>query len=140
MWQDFINHGDACSKQYRWLDAEQYYFNAIDLIEQEWANDREDFQLMMAWINSLHKLSALFEVQDQHKAALRYLTMAHQWPLTSLQNESLSPSFRAKLMHALTVTLSPLLDFSEHYPICENCLEALEATAAWLNEEPQVLH
>jgi len=140
MWQDFIKNGDACAVQYRWLDAEQFYFNAIDQIELEWANDNENFKLLVAWIDSLHKLSALFQAQGQDKAALRYLSLPYQWALTTLDKDTLSPSFRTMVTHALTMTLNPLLVFSQQYPMCENCLESLEATQDWLNETQQVLH
>jgi hypothetical protein len=110
MWQDFINNGIVSFDRRCWHDAEQFYYNAIEQIEIEWADDRENFQLFMAWISGLHKLSSLFEAQEQELAALRYLTILHHWMLAMIRDNSFSAAFRAM------------------------------ASEAWLNEEQQLLH
>ena len=140
IWQTLMREGNDCFDQCAWLDAEQYYNKALALIELDWQEDRNNVELLLAWIAGLHNLSTLFEEQGDSELALRYLTLPHQWMLALSQDDSIPDELQAMAMRAIKITLMPLLEFSKNHPICEQCYHALQATKDWLTSPAQTLH
>jgi len=140
LWQQLIVDGNECFEQREWLEAENYYYLAENVIAKQWQQDLENTQLLLAWVASLHNLSALFEAQGESQAALRYLTMPHHRLLTMLQQRSLSENFEMTMYRAIKVTLMPLLEFSQRHPICDDCLAQLQLTKQWLLNSQPTLH
>ena len=109
-WKVLMEDGHRCVSEKSWLDAELCYHNAVEQIKLQWENKPEDEALLMAWISTQHHLASIYEAQDQHYTALRYLTMPHQWMMSLLRGEAVADTFKALTTQAIKVTLMPLLD------------------------------
>lgn len=140
IWKVLMEDGHRCVNEKSWLDAELCYHNAVEQIKLQWENKPEDEALLMAWISAQHHLASIYEAQDQHYTALRYLTMPHQWMMSLLRGEAVSDTFKALATQAIKVTLMPLLDFSRRHPICESCFDALQISPEWLNDPHPTIH
>ena len=139
-WKVLVENGNSCFDSKSWEDAEFCYQNAVEQIKQQWENDPENEELLMAWISVQHNLAAVYEEQGQHYTALRYLTMPHQWMMALLRGESVSDTFKSLATKAVKVTLIPLLDFSRRHPICESCFDALQISPEWLAATQPTIH
>ncbi|NRA83923.1 MAG: hypothetical protein HRU22_09220 [Gammaproteobacteria bacterium] len=139
-WQTLIARGNESFNQQNWIDAESFYYQAESIIEQQWQQDLNNIELLLAWVASLHNLSSLFEAQGKAESALRYLTLPHYRLLTLYQESALSEETEIMMHRAIKVTLLPLLEFSSRYPICSSCLEHLQATKEWLLSPQKILH
>jgi len=139
-WKVLMENGKSCFDSKSWQDAEFCYQNAVEKIKQQWENDPENEELLMAWISAQHNLAAVYEEQGQHYTALRYLTMPHQWMMSLLRGESVSDTFKSLATKAVKVTLIPLLDFSRRHPICESCFDALQVSPEWLADTQPTIH
>jgi len=139
-WQTLIERGNHCFDNQAWTEAENYYYQAESMIEQEWQQDVENVELLLAWVASLHNLSNLFEAQGEAQVALRYLTLPHYRLLTLYRESVLSDESEIMMYRAIKITLLPLLEFSRRYPICNSCLEHLQATKEWLLTPNKTLH
>lgn len=131
-WKMIMAQGNDSYAQQSWLDAEQSYYQAVDLIEELWEGDVENCELLVAWINGQHHLSALFEQQGLECEALRYLAIPYQRVLTLISQSSASSSFHHMLINAAKITLQPLLAFSQANEMCEGCLASLKLSKQWL--------
>jgi len=139
-WEVLMDDGHRCFNEKSWQDAELYYQHAVEQIKQQWENKPENETLLMAWISAQHNLAAVYEAQDQHYTALRYLTMPHQWMMSLLRGETVSDTLKALATQAVKVTLTPLLDFSRRHPICESCFDTLQISPEWLADPHPTIH
>lgn len=139
-WQSLMAYGNDSFDSQAWHDAEHYYYQAESLIAQQWQDDIENVELLLAWVASLHNLAALFEAQGQPQTALRYLTLPHYQLMSLFKKNQISAEFEATIYRAIKVTLQPLLEFSRHYPICDSCLAHLQTTKEWLLTPASSLH
>lgn len=131
-WKIIMAQANDSYAQQSWLDAEQSYYQAVDIIEDLWDADVENMELLLAWIAGLHNLSVLFEQQGLECEALRYLAIPHQRVLTLVSHASHSRFFHEALMKAARITLQPLLEFSQRHVICEGCVASLKLNKEWL--------
>ncbi|WP_435276468.1 hypothetical protein ACMAZF_05625 [Psychrobium sp. nBUS_13] len=139
-WKMMMAVGNECFHQQSWFDAEQSYYQAVDIIEDLWNNDMENIELLQAWIAGQHNLSSLFEQQGLECEALRYLTIPHQRVLSLINQGACSTSFHHALMLTAKITLHPLLEFSQRHPICDGCITGLKLSKEWLSTPAHQFH
>ena len=139
-WKVLMEDGHRYVREKSWQDAELCYQNAVEQIKQQWETKPENKALLMAWISAQHNLAVIYEAQDQHYTALRYLTMPHQWMMSLLRSETVSDTLKTLATQAVRVTLIPLLEFSRRYPICESCFDTLQISPEWLTDLQPTLH
>jgi len=139
-WKMIMAQGNDSYAQQSWLDAEQSYYQAVDVIEHLWDEDVENVELLLAWIAGLHNLSVLFEQQGLECEALRYLAIPHQRILKMVGDASRSEKFHQELMRTARITLQPLLEFSQRNVICEGCLASLKLNNEWLTTPIHQFH
>jgi len=139
-WEVLMDDGHRCFSEKSWQNAELCYQYAVEQIKQQWESKPENETLLMAWISAQHNLAAVYEAQDQHYTALRYLTMPHQWMMSLLRAETVSDTLKTLATQAVKVTLMPLLDFSRRHPICESCFDALQVSPEWLEDPHPTIH
>mgnify|MGYP000742620968 CR=1 FL=1 len=129
-WQQLRNSGNQHFKEAAWLDAQYCYQQALSLIESELSQQLSDRELLFAWIAGMHNLAHLYELQQQSETALYYLKLAHKEVQTLSADESVAVEVRRAAFNSLSITIPPLLDFAKRHPICDDCLSALQETAA----------
>ncbi|MEZ9819198.1 DUF2753 family protein [Shewanella sp. 10N.286.45.A1] len=139
-WQQLMNSGNQHFKEAAWLDAQYCYQQAVSLIESEWSHQLSDRELLFAWIAGMHNLAHLYESQQQSEMALHYLKHAHKQVQTLSADESVIAEVRSSAFNSLSLTIPPLLDFAKRHPICDDCVSALEETAASLGGQSSALH
>lgn len=139
-WKAIMAEGNNSYAKQSWLDAEQSYYQAVDIVETLWEDDIENIELLLAWIAGLHNLSILFDQQGLECEALRYLAIPHQRVLKLIANTPSDDSFHETLIRTAKVTLLPLLEFSQRNIICEGCLASLQINKEWLMTPKHQLH
>jgi len=139
-WKVNMAEGNDSYAEQSWHDAEQSYYQAVDIIENLWDDDVENVELLLAWIAGQHNLSVLFEKQGLECEALRYLAIPHQRVLKLIRDTSCTDWFKQTLLRTAKVTLYPLLEFSERNAICEGCLETLKLNKEWLMTPTNQFH
>ena len=139
-WQNSLKDGNEYFNDGKYLQAEYYYKEAQSYLEMLWAEDKSNVQLLMAWICTLHNLSALFEHQGQTQMALQYLLIPHNRMLVMSQENKHCEDHQIIALNALKITFNPLLLFSKKYPICDSCQKTIEAFKSKLNMQQAVVH
>ena len=140
MWQILIQKGNHSFNHELWSHAEDYYHQAVECLEQRWQEDIENMELMFAWISTFHNLAVLYEVQDKPKVAFRYLQIPHQRITEITQQQEYSEEAQSIALHALKLTLTPMLNFSKKHPACDGCLASLRKIEVAVNAMQPVLH
>ncbi|MEZ9196543.1 DUF2753 family protein [Shewanella sp. 10N.286.54.B9] len=139
-WQQLMNSGNQHFKDAAWLDAQYCYQQAISLIESEWSHQLSDRDLLFAWIAGMHNLAHLYESQHQSELALHYLKYAHEKVKSLSRSDSVCETVRSSAFQSLSLTIPPILDFAKRNPICDDCVLALEKTAALLGAQSSSVH
>ena len=140
IWQTLLQKGNHSFNHESWDHAETYYHQAVSCLEQRWQVDIDDMELMLAWICACHNLAVLYEVQNKPTVALRYLQIPHLRMTDISQQQEHSESTQVMALQSLNITLAPLLAFSQKYPTCDNCVDALKKIALRVSATQAVLH
>jgi len=140
MWQLLLQKGNQSFNHELWSNAEEYYHQAVECLEQNWQADIENMELLLAWISAFHNLAVLYEVQNKPKIAFRYLQIPHQRMTEITQQQEYSETVQVIALHALKITLTPLLDFSKKHPACDGCLASLKKIEVSVNAMQPILH
>lgn len=139
-WKMMMALGNDSFHEQSWLDAEQSYYQAVDIIEDLWNDDAENIELLQAWIAGQHNLSSLFEKQGLECEALRYLTIPHRRVLELIQQGACSQRFHQQLMLTAKITLQPLLEYGQRNPMCDGCINTLNLNKEWLSTPAYQFH
>ena len=139
-WKAIVLHGNNCFEQARWYDAQAYYISAIEQLEGLWLYDKQNPQLMIAWVAVMHNLSSLHEKMGRSKAAFQPLMQSYKTIMALYRDKSLDEEFQFSVMRAARTCLMPLLEFSKKNPICDCCKASLEASWQELQSQKNVLH
>jgi hypothetical protein len=140
VWQVLLQKANYSFNHDLWSQAEEYYHQAIECLEQRWQEDEENIELLLAWVSTFHNLAVLYEEQDKPKIAFRYLQIPHQRMTEISQHESYSEEFQFLALRFLKTTLMPLLAFSQKHPACDGCLASLKEIEASVNASQPILH
>jgi len=140
MWQLLLQKGNQSFNHELWSHAEEYYHQAVECLEQNWQADIENMELLLAWISAFHNLAVLYEVQNKPRIAFRYLQIPHQRMTEITQQQDYSEALQLIALHALKITLTPLLDFSKKHPACDGCLASLKKIEISVNAMQPRLH
>jgi hypothetical protein len=140
MWKALIQKANDSFNHDLWPQAEEYYHQAIECIEQKWQGDAENLELLLAWVSTFHNLAMLYEQQDKPKIAFRYLQIPHQHITELSQHQGYSEEFQFMALRSLKTTLVPLLAFSKKHPACESCRASLRKIEASVNATQPTLH
>ena len=140
MWQALLKKADQSINYQLWSQAEEYYHQAVECLEQHLTEDAKDANLLLAWVNTFRQLSALYEQQNKPQIALRYIQIPHQRLTEIVQYEKSDEVMRLVALRTLKVTLSTLLEFSKKYPACDRCLASLRKMERSVNECQPVIH
>jgi hypothetical protein len=124
-WQDLLTKGNEFYHQKNWVQAEDYYREAEEVLNTSWNHDQCNEGLLMAWICSTHNLATLYEIQNEHAVALQYLLIAHQRILKLVQIRQPDEALKLIAMKALKITLTAIISFKNKHPICQDCMTAL---------------
>ena len=134
-WQQKLRQGNTDFNSCRWLQAESAYRDAAEQLTQQWSNNPQDTQLMMAWIVSMHNLATLFERLGEPETASPFLFVPYRRVLSLLQASDMSEEFHFDLLRAVRYAAIPLLEFSRRHPVCQSCADHLETVSEWLNAQ-----
>ena len=139
-WQDLLDKGNQSFNNKQMLQAEFYYKEAVDYLDQRWSEDLVNIEFLMAWIYAAHNLSTLFEVQGDNDVSLQYLLLPHQRLLSIVSNDAFDNDIQLIAMRALKITFTPILEFTKKHPVCKNCQRAIKAFEIALAEQQPQLH
>jgi hypothetical protein len=124
-WQHLLIKGNDFYHKKHWIEAEEHYREAEEVLNTSWNLDRNDEGLLMAWICATHNLAALYERQNEHAVSLQYLLLAHKRVLKLAQIGQPDNVLKLIAIKALKITLTPIILFKKKHPICEDCMTAL---------------
>ena len=140
VWQDLLHEGNRSFDNNDYLQAEFYFQQAQVCLDELWMQDGKNSRLLTAWINASHNLANLFESQGNPELALSYLQLPHQRVLSISQDQDYDQDMRLIAQSALRLTLKALLEFTQKYPICLNCLKQLTDLQVQLYQSRCDLH
>ena len=140
VWQGLLKSGNVSYDNEQWLQAEDYYQEALSHLDSLWSQDYENIQLLLGWISGFHNLSVLYEVQGKSQTALHYLMVPHQRMVELSQESGFSEELQLIAMHALKITLMPLLAFSKKYPTCDACMASLPQIEDLIQTSQPIMH
>ena len=138
-WQGLLHKGNQSFKDKQMLQAEFYYKEAVDRLDQLWSEDLTNVELLMAWICAAHNLSTLFEEQGDNDVSLQYLLLPHHRLLSIVSSCNYEDDVQLIAMRALKITFMPILSFTKKHPVCAECLKTMkEFELALAQQEPQL--
>lgn len=140
VWQLLLVKGNDSFNKQELLQAEEYYHQAIECLEQQWHTNIEDSTLMMAWVSAFHNLAILYEQQEQPKMAFRYLQIPHQRMIEISKHAQYSDDLQSIALCTLKITLVPLLAFSKKHSACDGCLSSLNKMEMAVNASQPIMH
>lgn len=139
-WQGLLAKGNKNYYQQQWQQAEAYYKQAYELLASNHMSEPSCTETLVAWIGTCHNLSALFEAQAHHSAALRFLTLPHEYVQSLVSNKEVQDSVRFNAINSLHITLQPLLMYAKSHPICDDCQQALTELKTQMPALSQAYH
>jgi len=110
-WKQTIERANALFAQGQWVDAREYYLQALALAQilfERWANADE---AVMAFVVSHHNLADLHLCLHQPEESVEYLCAAHQHLLAAASQESLPQPLRDAALRHSNRTYTELLGF-----------------------------
>ncbi|MBU2893272.1 hypothetical protein KO495_08015 [Colwellia sp. D2M02] len=140
IWQALLQRANYSFNHNLWAQAEEYYHQAIECLEEKWRDDIENVALLQAWVGAFHHLAILYEEQSKPRIAFRYLQIPHQRMTEISQHPAYSDEFQFIALRFLKSTLTPLLEFSKKHPACDSCLASLQKIAVEVAARQPILH
>jgi len=122
------------------INMERDYKAQIYSLERELIEQPKKIESLCEWIDCYHKLSEIFQLQEDYERAQKCLFIPYQSMLYMAQYYNGDEEKALIARKALNLTLPPLLVFSEQYPPCQNCLSKLKLQQSLLEEENKNTH
>ena len=140
IWQTLLINGNDNFDNKQWTQAHDCYQQAVECLDVLCSQDKQNFNLLMAWISGLHNLSALYEAQGKSRLAMSYLMQPHQRLIDRSQAQQLCSSAQLLVLRGLNITFSPIVALSKKYPNCVSCQEALPQAQALMRLTQPTTH
>ncbi|QDP02309.1 hypothetical protein [Thalassotalea sp. PS06] len=121
LWRTLLKQGNDFYSKEQWLNAELVYFQAYEVLSKECQNYPNDTDTLMAWICTCHNLSTLFEAQGELRTSLHYLLLPQDYCRALLEKNESCEEVRLLAIQALSVTWTPIVEFSKKYPNIQHC-------------------
>ncbi|MBA6265049.1 MAG: hypothetical protein V7780_07505 [Colwellia sp.] len=139
-WQRLLSDGNEFFDNKKWVQAEYCYKEAASYLDNLWAVDAMNIELLMAWIGTCHNLAVLYETRGNPQVSLEYLLIPHHRMLALSQNSQQCDDMQLIALKALQLTFMPVLLFSRKYSICKECQKGLKEFKAQLDENQGTVH
>ena len=124
-WKRLIDTGNCFFNEGSWVEAREQYLQALALAQVLFERWRDADTAVAAYVVSQHNLADLNLKLGHPEDALGHLCSCHEFLLSSISNETLSPALREAALHHSSRTYSCLLRFTmEHgtYPRSDGLL------------------
>ena len=139
-WQSLLMQGNDCFHNKQWSQAELFYSEAYDMLAVSYRINPVCVRTLNAWVCACHNLSSLYEAMEEFELALKFLMIPHEYFLKVTELENCEESFRSTAFMALSLTLPPILLFTQQHPTCDTCMEKLTSLAQRIKHLLPAMH
>lgn len=120
--------------------VERMHREAIYSLERKLMEQPTCSELIKSWISSYHLLAECYKAQGDNERAMKCLLIPHHSMAYMAKYYQGDQDTEVVAMSALKLTLPPILEFAEHHPLCEGCMQELELQQKSLYEVTVVYH
>ncbi|WED23903.1 hypothetical protein L3Q72_21970 [Vibrio sp. JC009] len=119
---------------------ENYYRSQICTLEKRLLREPKCVDSLKTWIGSYQALADIYNKKGELQQAQRCLFIPHHSMLYMAHHNNGDEELELIAKHAISLTLPPLLAFSEIYPPCDNCMRELRAQQKSLESDINTYH
>lgn len=120
--------------------SEQYQRQAIYCLEKKLSDNPTCVGSICDWIACYHELAAIYQRKGKLEMAQQCLYIPHQSMLHMAEHNDGNEDKKLIAIKAISLTLPPLLEFSETYPPCEHCMRELQSQLALIENLHETHH
>lgn len=124
-WQSLLTLGNECFHDKQLNQAENFYWQAYDLLSLACHEEPQSSDVLMAWICACHNLALLYETFGNLDLSLKFLMTPHEYLVAVSESKHSNDDIKFTAFKGMSLTLPPILLFTQNHKICDGCREQL---------------
>lgn len=114
-WQVLVKQGNHSFARKDWLEANQCYTKAFEILTRQCHQSPSCMASLIAWIGVCHNLADLFQQQADLDCALRFLQLPYQYCKQKVELE-VDDEIKLTALNAMNLAWSALSMFCKKHP------------------------